>query len=633
MEEKGFMKSMFIIMLIFIIGVSIFYGVKFLYELNFGGWIYAFKLITDFDNISTYRIINIIFCVVAELLIYWIELFILKSIFSFIKPVYNKYTQFIFSPFIPLFKMFKSTSNKSNVSKKINISETVDLETTSKNIISIPNPYRGLMIIGGAGSGKSESLAIPLIREYAKLNFTGIIYDFKFPSLAKEVDLFYKNKPIKHYVLNLNDAHKSHRVNPLHPRYMPHVAYAREYAQAIIKNLMRESIRKEDFFSRSATDLLTACIWYLKRNHPNFCDLPHVFGMITSNYKNLIKLLSEKEETKDMIISLATALESGAGDQLAGVVGSLQGAISQINTPEFMYILGADDFNLNLNDPLNPSVLTVGSNPTISSALSPICSLIITVASKQMNTPNRQSSFIMLDESPTIFIPNIEVIPNTGRSNKISTVLFCQDISQLNDSYGKEKAEVLFASCLNHFYGRVASSHTADILSKQFGKEDKYFESKNSSRNTKNILFKNFGKTYAVQEREIFRSSAFMNLPVGTFIGKISDSNRPFFYEKFKVVEEKNDCKIELPKHSESEIMEFYKCVKRDIDNIFRGTKTNLSEIKEIPPKKKNVSIDQTENTEEKNESESSSFQDENNNTGHSDINDELTRLWNKQSR
>lgn len=33
----------------------------------------------------------------------------------------------------------------------------------------------------------------------------------------------------------------------------------------------------------------------------------------------------------------------------------------------------------------------------------------------------------------------------------------------------------LYASCNTHFYGRVASSITADILSKQFGKTDKVY--------------------------------------------------------------------------------------------------------------------------------------------------------------
>ena len=77
-----------------------------------------------------------------------------------------------------------------------------------------------------------------------------------------------------------------------------------------------------------------------------------------------------------------------------------------------------------------------------------------------------------------MFIPNIDVLPNMGRSNKISSVLMCQDIAQMRDMYDKEKSDVLFSACNNHFYGRVSSSITADILSRQFRKEDITFDTK-----------------------------------------------------------------------------------------------------------------------------------------------------------
>lgn len=159
-----------------------------------------------------------------------------------------------------------------------------------------------------------------------------------------------------------------------------------------------------------------------KKHYPNYCDLPHVLALLQQNHTELIKLLIQDNEIRAMIVSIATAVESGAGEQIAGVVGSLQGAVAQINTPEFMWIFGGDDFSLELNSLDNPGVVIVGSNPTISTTIAPLCSLVISVASKMMNQPDKRPSFIMLDESPTVFIPNIEVIPNTGRSNKMATV-------------------------------------------------------------------------------------------------------------------------------------------------------------------------------------------------------------------
>lgn len=111
--------------------------------------------------------------------------------------------------------------------------------------------------------------------------------------------------------MDFNNPAASYRVNPLNPRYLPNTSYAREYAQAIISNLMKESIKKPDFWTRSATDLLTACIWYLKEERPDICDLPHVLAMITSNDTALLKTLQKNVQTAQMTVSIYNAMERG----------------------------------------------------------------------------------------------------------------------------------------------------------------------------------------------------------------------------------------------------------------------------------------------------------------------------------
>lgn len=171
-----------------------------------------------------------------------------------------------------------------NKIEKIKDNENTLIFNTSKGKLKLNNPFRGIFVVGSAGSGKSESIAVPLIRNFAEQGYTGIIYDFKFPSLGTEMETFLKAQKgdIKHYFLDFNNPKASYRVNPLNPKYIPNTSYAREYAQSIISNLMIETIKKPDYWSRSATDLLTACIWFLKAEHPHICDLPHVLAMITS---------------------------------------------------------------------------------------------------------------------------------------------------------------------------------------------------------------------------------------------------------------------------------------------------------------------------------------------------------------
>lgn len=555
-----------ILLVLYMLGMKVIGINSFLYDISRYG--FTVVISPDASLLSRLKFLVVGVCFgYAELLYILIQFWIIKSLIPPLKVPFNFYKKLIFYPFVFINKQFQDFTLFKGSKKKF---QGLTLQT-KKRTVQIPNPFRGILIIGGPGAGKSESFAVPFIRELAQKQFAGICYDFKYPALANDIELFYSDSGIKHYVLNFNDSLKSHRCNPLNPKYLPHSAYAREYASAITKNLMKESIKKEDFWSRSATDLLTACIWFLKREYPKYCDLPHTLALIATNHNDLIALLSSNTETKAMILSLATALESEANSQLAGVVGSLQGAVAQINTPEFMYIFGGEDFDLNINNPDNPIVLTVGNNPSIASTLAPLCSLVISVASKQLNQPNKHHSFVLLDEFPTVFINDIQTLPNTGRSNKIASMFFCQDLSQLTDGYTKEKADVLFASCLNHFYGQVSSSHTADILSKQFGKKDQYFESNNTSRHFLNPFKRNVGQSRSVQERDVFRNSVFMELPIGEFIGRVAESSEAYIHEKFLPVKRKKleyQINSQFKNHPDFVITDYYEKVRDEVNEI-----------------------------------------------------------------
>jgi type IV secretory pathway TraG/TraD family ATPase VirD4 len=164
--------------------------------------------------------------------------------------------------------------------------------------------------------------------------------------------------------------------------------------------------------------------------------------------------------------------------------------------------------------------------------------LVISVAAKQLNQPRKHHSFVLLDEFPTVFINDIQTLPNTGRSNKIASMFFCQDLSQLTDGYTKEKADVLFASCLNHFYGQVSSSHTADILSKQFGKKDQYFES-NNTRHFLNPFKRNVGQSRSVQERTFLEIQFLWSYRLVNSLEELPKVLKPIFMRNFYLLKEK----------------------------------------------------------------------------------------------
>ena len=428
------------------------------------------------------------------------------------------------------------------------------------NWVNIANPFRGTLVIGGAGSGKSHSIAEPILSQASEKGYCGIVYDFKFPTLSDFAYAQYcrkpanpsavaeaggpANAPLAFYVVNFEDLTRSHRVNPLKPEYIPAAAYASEYALSIVNNLMPETIAKPDFWSRSAQSLLAATIWYLKKNHPQHCTLPHVIQMVVCrDYRVLLSLLAQDYECASMVRPILTASEMKAANQTAGMVSTLQLGLGRINTPEICYVLSGDEFSLDLNDPAAPKVLCLGSSPTLSETFAPLISLTVTVALKLMNQQNKRHSYVLLDEAPTLYIPHLDQLPATARSNRVATIYMAQDFSQMKKQYGQNEAEVLISNLNNQFFGRVANLHTAEYVSRLFGKQERVVRSESASNNTpRGMLFnpkagpgsQGSSTSHSLAERTVVQPQELLNLEVGHFMGTTVETDNPGFSMRFQ---------------------------------------------------------------------------------------------------
>ncbi|WP_170934878.1 type IV secretory system conjugative DNA transfer family protein [Hymenobacter gelipurpurascens] len=428
------------------------------------------------------------------------------------------------------------------------------LATTDGGWINIPNPFRGTLVLGGAGAGKSYSIGEPLIEQFTEKGFAGLIYDFKFPVLAEAAQKAFVladakaaavgegGRPeVQLHIINFKDLERSERVNPLRADKMPVVAYANEYARAIMANLNPESIKKMDFFDTSANAFLTAIIWFYKKNFPVFCTLPHVVNTaLHPDFTHVLSMLDTDPECGDMVRSITTAVKQRAEKQVAGVIASLQIVLTRINSPEIAWVLTPDEargegFSLELNDPQAPKVLVVGNDPTLKETFSPVISCIVAVALKLMNQQHKHPSYVFLDEAATIYVPNLEVIPATARSNKVAMIYMTQDLSQMIDAYGRDKMQVMVSNLNNQFFGKVNSLETAKFVSELVGKEDREMVSASRGRSQSGGsrgAGSNASQSVSWQERSLVRLQDTITLETGEFIGQTVETEQPFFQGK-----------------------------------------------------------------------------------------------------
>lgn len=385
-------------------------------------------------------------------------------------------------------------------------------------VFSFDYLVRGVLVIGSAGSGKSKSLLEPLVRQTISDGYTGIVYDFKFPSVSNLVykeSLLRPSNNVKLFYVNFVDFRLTNRFNVFGAKISS--SFAQEYASSLMMNLNPETVRNQNFFTTTATALLSAAILYFNKKQTRLCTLPHIISfLLNEDIQQIVNIVSQDPEASDLVAPVRSGLSSEK--QTAGVISTLQNSLNKLTTPNIFWVLSGNDFDLDLNNLNHPKLLIIGNDAPLIDSLSPLVALIVTVAAKQMNQINKARSILLLDEGATLYIPHFDTIPATGRENKIATAYFAQDISQMEERYGEKKAEVLISNLSNQFYGKISNPKTCEKVIKIFGNDEVEFESKSNTSSNNFGASSSSGSNRSLQQRNKISIQQLRDLNPGEFV-------------------------------------------------------------------------------------------------------------------
>ena len=393
--------------------------------------------------------------------------------------------------------------------------------------LNICNCFRGTFVIGTPGSGKSFSVINSFIRQHSAKGFAEVVYDFKFPELAKIAYYNYqKNKQLgkipsnfKFNVINFSDIEYSRRINPLKREYIEILADATETAEALYESLQKGdkgSGGNSDFFKTSAVNLLAASIYFWSRyENGKYSDLPHVLAFLNQEYDVLFKVLFSEPELKSLVSPFEAAYKSGAVDQLEGQMASLKVQLSRLATKESFWVFSCNDFNLKVSDKKDPSYLIIANNPKTQSMNSALNALIINRLTRLVNTKGNYPTSIIVDECPTLYFYQLATLLSTARSNKVSICLGLQELPQLEEQYGKATAKTITSIIGNTLSGQAKAPETLDWLQKLFGKVKQVKEGVTIRRNETTINMNE-------QMDFVIPASKISSLQAGTLVGQVA---------------------------------------------------------------------------------------------------------------
>lgn len=425
----------------------------------------------------------------------------------------------------------------------------------------IGNIKRGASVIGSAGSGKTESVIYNFLQHFSKHSFCGIIHDYKDFELTEIAYPLFKEKNIEFYTISFDPIYD--RVNPIAPKYIPNEEDVNELSKVLIENLLehRESgSGTSKFFNDAVEGLLGGMIWKLKTSYPQYCTLPHLIALFQSlSTKRLVAFLSSNITAKSMASAFINGVDSEK--QTAGVKSTLANAFKKICSQKIFMVLSKDEVPLNINSKENPAVISIVNNPKYESTYSPIMAAIMHTVIKQMSVRNKQSSFILMEEAPTIKLLNMHRIPATLRSYDIATIYVMQDKIQNDMLYGDKASRAILSNLSYQFFGKVNDPDTAKYY-------ERFFELVKMKTTSINRGFNlNFDTRVTKGEKEVSkrRADIFFRLKQGEFIAFADGKDKKV---QFKLQNIKREMPQKMCHFSDEELRLNFERIYKDVNMV-----------------------------------------------------------------
>lgn len=389
--------------------------------------------------------------------------------------------------------------------------------------INIVNPFRGILVVGTPGSGKTFSVFGPIIEQVISKGYSMFVYDYKYPDMTTKVfnELLQswpkKKRRPQFCTIDFNDPRRSCRCNPLAPHLLEDPSHAFALAETVMLNIKKNSENGDDFFVQSAINYMALIIWFLKIYRDGiYCTFPHVIELMSYDYKKVFPILASYPELESQMAPFLGAFEGGAQEQLQGQLATAQVPIVKFISRKLYWTMTGSDFSLEINDPDNQVILCAGNDPDNRLVYGTTIALITSKLFNVVNKPGKVPCAILLDELPTILLKGLDHLINTGRSNKLLIAPGIQDKSQLRLNYGDKESEVVENAAANLVCGQV-NGKTAEDVSKIFGSQKKVNRSLTEGDDSRSI-------NISFENEELLPRSVIETFPQGMFCGKVADS-------------------------------------------------------------------------------------------------------------
>ncbi len=328
-----------------------------------------------------------------------------------------------------------------------------------------------LMFIGGIGTGKTNALYHIVSQLKCKLtdNDVMIIFDTK----GDFYDEFYCSGDI----VICNDDKAVGTNSKDYWNIFNEIDYGEHQQESVIeisKALFAEACKKTNqiFFPNAAKDIFMAILLHfiriIPKEHHNNANLIKFINHCTATE---IKAVLESHDDLKAMSSYISNVDS---PQTQGVMSELQQVIREIFIGNF-----AKNGTLSLKNLVRNKggkTVFIEYDLSVGHMLSPVYSLLFDLAIKEALSRNRSEGNVYFITDEFKLLPNLQHIDdavNFGRSLGIKFMIGIQNVEQIYDNYGEERARSILSGFSSNICFRVNDAKSREYIQGLFGKNQK----------------------------------------------------------------------------------------------------------------------------------------------------------------
>lgn len=357
-----------------------------------------------------------------------------------------------------------------------------------------------ILIVGGAGSGKSSCIAIPTLKTWQGRVFAIDIKGELSDKSKRKAKIFSPGDPLSYGYdpfYNLN-------------RSSNKVQESREIALSLIP-ITGEV--KDPFWKQSAQNFLTACILHYAAEGKNFIDT--MIAIQSQPVEVLVQIVAQSiDQNAKMFINQFIGMDNKT---LAGIFTEVSNNIMVFATDEDLKTVLNTDLIIKPQDLENGEDIFLKIQENKIEQWNGLISLIIAqflkhFESRQEKIDNEPILFL-LDEFPRM--GKIEGITNglaTLRSKKIHIALLIQSLAQLDVIYGKGNRQIIADNAAYTAILRATDTETQEYFSKRVGTHERMKLSRNASFDTYTQMGRGTGISKSTEEKRIIKPEEFAYL-------------------------------------------------------------------------------------------------------------------------